>query len=63
MSTAEEMAEYIMLWEVVQEVQFSHEPDQISWKWTANGLYSSKSTYEIQFSRKLHLQHPGNLEG
>jgi len=43
MSTAEEMAEYIMLWEVVQEVQFSQEPDQISWKWTANGLYSSKS--------------------
>ena len=50
MSTAEEMAEYIMLWEVVQEVQFSQEPDQISWKWTSNGLYSSKSAYEIQFA-------------
>ena len=43
------MAEYILLWEAVQEVEFSVEPDQISWKWTANGLYSSKSAYEIQF--------------
>ena len=35
--------------EAVQEVQFSDSPDLITWKWTANGLYSSKSAYDIQF--------------
>jgi hypothetical protein len=38
-----------LLWEVVQEVQFSEVPDQIVWKWTASGLYSSKSAYDVQF--------------
>ena len=37
------------MWEAVQEVQFSDLLDQITWKWTANGLYSSKSAYDIQF--------------
>ena len=50
MSTATEMAEFILLWEAVQEVQFSETPDEITWKWTANGRYSSKSAYEIQFA-------------
>ena len=49
MSTATEMAEFVYLWEAVQEVQFSDSPDLITWKWTANGLYSSKSAYDIQF--------------
>jgi len=49
MSTADEMAEFVLLWEKVQEVFFSDEPDRIIWKWTKNGLYSSKSAYEIQF--------------
>jgi hypothetical protein len=34
MSTATEMAEFVALWDVVQEVQFSEVPDQITWKWT-----------------------------
>ena len=49
MSTADEMVEFVLLWEKVQEVFFSDEPDRIIWKWTKNGLYSSKSAYEIQF--------------
>ncbi|RLM99517.1 hypothetical protein C2845_PM06G35360 [Panicum miliaceum] len=43
------MAEFVVLWERVQEVQFSDDPDKIIWKWTANGVYSSKSAYAIQF--------------
>jgi len=50
MSTATEISEFIFLWEVVQGVHFSDVPDLITWKWTANGLYSSKSAYEVQFS-------------
>ena len=49
MSTAEEMAEFVLLWERVQEVTFSDQADTITWKWSANGLYSSKSAYGIQF--------------
>lgn len=49
MSAATEITEFIYLWEVVQEIQFSDLPDQITWKWTPNGLYSSKSAYDIQF--------------
>jgi len=50
MSTATEMAEFVTLWEVVQDVHFSELPDQIAWKWTTNGLYSCKSAYyDIQF--------------
>jgi len=41
MSNATEMAEYIMMWEVLQEVIFSEEKDEISWKWTSNEMYSS----------------------
>ena len=43
------IAEFILLWEAVTGVQFSEATDEISWKWTANGRYSSKSAYEIQF--------------
>ena len=50
MSTATEISEFIFLWEVVQGVHFSDVPDLITWKWTENGLYSSKSAYEVQFS-------------
>ena len=49
MSTAEEVAEFVLLWERVQEVTFSDQADTITWKWSANGLYSSKSAYGIQF--------------
>jgi len=51
MSTADGMAEFVLLWERVQGVTFLEQPDNITWKWTANGIYSSKSTYAIQFIR------------
>ena len=50
MTTATEMAEFVLMWEQVQAVQFSVVQDEIRWKWTANGHYSSKSAYDIQFA-------------
>jgi len=50
MSNATEISEFVGLCEWVQEVVFNEEADQITWKWTANGLYSSKSAYDIQFA-------------
>jgi hypothetical protein len=46
---AEEMAEFVNLWGLLQDVQLSDHPDSIRWKWTSNGLYSSKSAYTVQF--------------
>lgn len=36
MSSVEEMAEFVILWDLVQDVQFSEEENQIAWKLTAN---------------------------
>lgn len=49
MSTAEEMAELVLLWWKLAEVQLNDQPDQIIWRWTSNGQYSAKSAYDIQF--------------
>jgi hypothetical protein len=49
MSTVEEMAEFVMLWDLVQGVHFSDEEDKIVWKLTADGQYTAKSAYEVQF--------------
>jgi len=49
MSTVEEMAEFVRLWDLVQDVHFSDAEDQIAWKFTADGHYTAKSAYEVQF--------------
>jgi mannosylglycoprotein endo-beta-mannosidase len=49
MSTAEEMAEFFVLWDLLQGVALSNAPDSIIWRWTANRSYSPKSAYRIQF--------------
>ena len=50
MSNASEIAEFVGLWDSVQSVVFTEETDQITWKWTPNGQYTSKSAYDIQFA-------------
>lgn len=50
MSTVTEMAEFVELWDRVQGVQFTDSQDELHWRWTANGEYTAKSTYSIQFS-------------
>ena len=49
MQTVEEMASFVELWDLVQEVQLSDEQDQINWKWTADRIYTAKSAYNVQF--------------
>jgi hypothetical protein len=49
MSTAEQMAEFVQLWDCLLQVQLTEEADEIKWRWTADGRYSSKSAYEMQF--------------
>jgi hypothetical protein len=48
--TAEEIQEYIKLWETVQQIVLDPDrEDTIVWRWTADGEYTTKSAYHIQF--------------
>jgi hypothetical protein len=48
--TTTELHEYARLWEAVQHIQLdTSREDTIVWRWTANGEYTSKSAYRIQF--------------
>jgi hypothetical protein len=49
MSTAVEIAEFISLWGLVQDVQPSVAPDSIFWRWTEHGSYNARSAYVAQF--------------
>ena len=49
METVTEMADFIKLWDAVQEVQLCDQPDQITWKWTTHVEYTAKSAYNAQF--------------
>jgi len=50
MQTIEEMASFVKLWDLVQQVQLTNESDRISWRWTADGTYNAKSAYVVQFT-------------
>jgi hypothetical protein len=43
----------VNLWGLLQDVQLGDRPDSIRWKWTLNGLYSSKSAYTVQFRKSF----------
>jgi hypothetical protein len=49
MESVQQMAEFIHLWDLVQQVQLSKQGNKIEWKWTANGECSAKLAYLIQF--------------
>jgi hypothetical protein len=49
MTTAEKMAELVVLWSMLQEVQLTDRPDEIKWWWTSHGAYAAKSAYQAQF--------------
>ncbi|XP_073355010.1 uncharacterized protein [Aegilops tauschii subsp. strangulata] len=50
---AEATREFTVLWSEIHHTALGTEPDSITWRWTANGKYSSKSAYGIQFEGSL----------
>jgi hypothetical protein len=47
--SVEELHEFIVLWEGVNSVnRVEDDEDEISWRWTANGHYTTQSAYQIQ---------------
>lgn len=46
----DEIREYVSLWEKVQHVQLDeNREDDIVWRWTPDGEYTTQSAYRIQF--------------
>jgi mannosylglycoprotein endo-beta-mannosidase len=50
MTTANEMAQLVSLWERISDVQLTDEVDEIKWRWTGHGQYSARSAYLAQFA-------------
>ncbi|KAM0892566.1 hypothetical protein ACQ4PT_025668 [Festuca glaucescens] len=45
------VVQFLNLWRMVQQVQVSHgSPDLFAWKFSADGVYSTKSTYTVCFA-------------
>lgn len=47
--TVDEMASFVELWDIVQNVQLTDEQDKVNWRWTTDGAYTAKSAYAVQF--------------
>ena len=48
MDLVELMAQFVVLWDAVHQIQLTNTSDQIFWKWIANGVYTAKSAYLAQ---------------
>ena len=49
-TSPEEVRQFVRLWEELQGVVLNVEiQDDISWRWTADGVYTTQSAYQIQF--------------
>jgi hypothetical protein len=45
----EHLTQFVLLWALIQNVHLSDDEDDISWKLTSNGQYSTASAYNLQF--------------
>jgi putative lipoic acid-binding regulatory protein len=48
MSSVEQMAQFLILWDAVQQAQLNDRADEINWRWSSNGAYTKKSAYLAQ---------------
>jgi hypothetical protein len=54
--TAVVLTEYLMLWELLEDIQLQPGvPDRLIWKWSAGGEYSSSSAYRAFFVGRMPL--------
>jgi hypothetical protein len=61
-STREEFLKCIKLWDLLSNVNLSTVAnDLVVWKWTVDGMYSTTSTYKIQFQGSLPQFQVGKL--
>jgi hypothetical protein len=49
-TSQEEVIQYVRLWEAVRGVELDNSiEDEITWRWTADGEYTTQSAYQVQF--------------
>ena len=48
MTSVEQMAQFVILWDAMQQVQLTDRADELSWRWSSNDAYISKSAYLAQ---------------
>lgn len=56
------IAEYLTVWNAVQEVQLNDEPDKLVWKWSSDGMFSVHSAYDALPTQHL-LAHSSGRRG
>lgn len=44
------VVEYVELWRRIQSAQLTADPDMITWKWTANDIYTAGSAYKAMYA-------------
>jgi hypothetical protein len=52
-TTTEEIDLFVSLWTKIQTIQLTDQHDKVTWKLMADAKYSTKSAYEIQFTRSF----------
>jgi hypothetical protein len=45
--TTEEISQFVDLWALLRQLHLSEAEDEITWWFTSNGQYSSKSVYNM----------------
>jgi len=51
MTTGAQLRQFVDLWQRIRGIQLTTQPNQIRWRFSADGRYSSRSAYMIQFQR------------
>jgi hypothetical protein len=49
------IVQFLSIWDLVRAVRLSPVLDNIIWKWSPNGLYSSSSTYAALFLGRVDI--------
>jgi len=49
MSNDQELRQFVSMWEELQQVQLNDHPDQITWRFIADGKFSVRSAYNVRF--------------
>lgn len=45
--SSQAISDFVYLWHAVRAVQLTDQPDKTLWRWTADGVYTAKSAYEM----------------
>lgn len=56
-NSAEAIDQFLYLWEMTQPVNLTDIPDEISWIFSAQGTYSAKVAYDVQFLGHIPQPH------